>query len=126
MNFVIGDQLRNLASAPSAWRLHSSWLERNVTETKMDVLRFDGKFEFNDGFSFEYGLRYSEREMNEERADYFSPSGLNGLLAKYQEVGYGINQTSNTAGFDYDPLPRYTLASPETRGLRDHGDRTSA
>jgi len=117
MNFVIGDQLRSLASAPSAWRLHSSWLERNVTDTKMDVLRFDGNFAFTDGFSFDYGLRYSEREMNEERADYFSPSGLNGLLAKYQEVGYGINQTSNTAGFDYDPLPRYTLAAPELAGF---------
>jgi TonB-dependent receptor len=117
MNFVIGDELRNLASAPSAWRMHSSWLERNVTDTKMDVLRFDGKLEVNEGFSFDYGVRYSEREMNEERADYFSPSGLNGLLAKYQEVGYGINQTSNTAGFDYDPLPRYTLASPEIAGF---------
>ena len=117
MNFVIGDQLRSLASAPSAWRLHSSWLERNVTETTMDVLRFDGKFEFTDGFSFEYGVRGSKREMDEEREDYFSPSGLNGLLAKYQEVGYGINQTSNTAGFDYDPLPRFTLASPELAGF---------
>jgi len=113
MNFVIGDQLRNLASQASAWRLHSSWLERNVTETNMDVLRFDGNLAFNDSFNLDFGLRYSEREMNEERADYFSPSGLNGLLAKYQEVGYGINQASNTAGFDYDPLPRYTLASPE-------------
>jgi iron complex outermembrane recepter protein len=113
MNFVIGDQLRQLASQGSAWRLHSSWLERNHTESNMDVLRFDGKLAFNDEFSFEFGARYSEREMSEERADYFSPSGLNGLLAKYQEVGYGINQTSNTAGFDYDPLPRYTLASPE-------------
>ena len=117
MNFVIGDELRNLASAPSAWRMHSSWLERNLTETKMDVLRFDGNLAFSDGFSFDFGVRYSEREMNEERADYFSPSGLNGLLAKYQEVGYGINQTSNTAGFDYDPLPRYTLASPEIAGF---------
>ena len=72
---------------------------------------------FNDDFSFDFGLRYSERDMDEERADYFSPSGLNGLLAKYQEVGYGINQTSNTAGFDYDPLPRFTLASPELAGF---------
>jgi iron complex outermembrane recepter protein len=117
MNFVIGDPLRNLASQASAWRMHSSWLERNDTDSKMDVLRFDGKLAVNDDFSFDYGVRYSEREMNEERADYFSPSGLNGLLAKYQEVGYGINQTSNTAGFDYDPLPRYTLASPEIAGF---------
>jgi iron complex outermembrane recepter protein len=117
MNFVIGDELRTLASVPSAWRVHSSWLERNHTEANMDVLRFDGKFEIHDGFSFDFGLRLSKREMNEERADYFSPSGLNGLLAKYQEVGYGINQTSNTAGFDYDPLPRFTLASPELQGF---------
>jgi iron complex outermembrane receptor protein len=117
MNFVIGDQLRTLASQPSAWRMHSSWLERNATDTKMDVFRYDGKIEVNDGFSFDYGVRYSEREMNEERADYFSPSGLNGLLAKYQEVGYGINQTSNTAGFDYDPLPRYNLASSAIAGF---------
>lgn len=117
MNFVIGDQLRALASQASAWRVHSSWLERNSEEIDMDVLRFDGKFEVSDGFSFNFGLRYSEREMSEERADYFSPSGLNGLLAKYQEVGYGINQTSNTAGFAYDPLPRFTLASPQLDGF---------
>jgi TonB-dependent receptor len=117
MNYVIGDQLRNLASAPSAWRLHSSWLERNSTDAKMDVFRYDGKLDFDDSFSLDFGLRYSDRDMNEERSDYFSPSGLNGLLAKYQEVGYGINQTSNTAGFDYDPLPRYTLASPELAGF---------
>jgi iron complex outermembrane receptor protein len=117
MNFVIGDPLRNLASQASAWRMHSSWLERNATDTKMDVFRFDGKFEITDDFSFDYGVRYSEREMNEERADYFSPSGLNGLLSKYQEVGYGINQTSNTAGFDYDPLPRYNLASQAISGF---------
>jgi len=117
MNFVIGDQLRALAAQPTAWRLHSSWLERNSEELDMDVLRFDGKFDISDGFSFNFGLRLSEREMNEERADFFSPSGLNGLLAKYQEVGYGINQTSNTAGFDYDPLPSFTLASPELQGF---------
>lgn len=117
MNYVIGDQLRTLASSPNAWRLHSSWLERNSTDAKMDVLRYDGKLNFNENFNLDVGLRYSEREMNEERSDYFSPSGLNGLLAKYQEVGYGINQTSNTAGFDYDPLPRYTLASPELAGF---------
>ena len=117
MNFVIGDPLRNLASQASAWRMHSSWLERNATDTRMDVFRFDGKFQITDDFSFDYGVRYSEREMNEERADYFSPSGLNGLLSKYQEVGYGINQTSNTAGFDYDPLPRYNLASQAISGF---------
>jgi iron complex outermembrane receptor protein len=117
MNFVIGDQLHDLATSPSAWRVHSSWLERNHTESNMDVLRFDGQLDVRDGLSFEFGARYSKREMDEERADYFSPSGLNGLLAKYQEVGYGINQTSNTAGFDYDPLPRFTLASPEMQGF---------
>jgi iron complex outermembrane recepter protein len=117
MSFVIGDQLRTLASQPGAWRMHSSWLERNVTTTDQNVLRFDGNFEVTDDFSFDFGIRLSEREMNEERADYFSPSGLNGLYAKYQEVGYGISQTSNTAGFTYDPLPRYTLASPELQGF---------
>lgn len=117
MNYVIGDQLRQLASTPNAWRMHSSWLERNSTEANSDVLRYDGKLSFTDEFSMDFGVRLSEREMNEARSDYFSPSGLNGLLAKYQEVGYGINQTSNTAGFDYDPLPRYTLASPELAGF---------
>jgi len=117
MNYVIGDQLRSLATAPGAWRMHSSWLEKNTTDTQMDVFRYDGKLEFSENLSLQFGLRYSDREMNEERSDYFSPSGLNGLLAKYQEVGYGINQTSNTAGFDYDPLPRYTLASPELAGF---------
>ncbi len=117
MNFVIGDQLRTLAEQPSAWRLHSSWLERNNEDIKMDVLRLDGKFAVSDGFSFDFGLRFSKRDMNEERSDYFSPSGLNGLLAKYEEVGYGINQTSNTAGFKYDPLPRFTLASPALQGF---------
>jgi len=117
MSYVIGDQLRNLASQPGAWRMHSSWLERNKTTTDQNVLRFDGNFAVTDDFSFDFGVRASQREMNEERADYFSPSGLNGLFAKYQEVGYGINQRSNTAGFNYDPLPRYTLASPELQGF---------
>jgi TonB-dependent receptor len=113
MNYVIGDQLRTLAQAPAAWRLHSSWLESNFTESDMDVFRADGTFKFAESFGLDFGVRYSEREMNEERADYFSPSGLNGLLAKYQEIGYGVAQRQNTAGFDYDPLPFYRLDAPE-------------
>ena len=40
MNFVIGDELLNLASAPSAWRMHSSWLERNSTEFEDGCVSF--------------------------------------------------------------------------------------
>ena len=45
LSYVIGDQLRTLAQNPNAWRLHSNWLERELTESKMDILRADGKFE---------------------------------------------------------------------------------
>jgi len=112
-SYIMGDQLRALASNPAAWRVHSSWLERNVSETEMNVLRADGRLELVDGFSLDFGLRYSDREMNEERADYFSPSGYPGLLSKYQEIGYGLNQNTGTsAGLTFDPLPVYTLDSP--------------
>ncbi len=115
MNYVIGDQLRTLASNPRAWRLHSNWLERELTESTMDVLRADGTLEFADKFSFEFGLRLSDRNIDQERADYFSPSGINGLLTKYQDVGYGIGQSGairgTARGVNYDPLAVYTLDS---------------
>jgi TonB-dependent receptor len=112
LNYVIGDQLRTLAGNPAAWRLHSSWLERNHETAKMDVLRADGKFEITDEFSFDFGLRFSKRNNDEVRDDYFSPSGIDGLLAKYEEVGYAVRQRANTANRDFDPLPIYTLANP--------------
>ena len=51
MNYVISEQLRNLAANPAAWRVHSSWLERNFTESDMNVLRFDGTFGDTDGLN---------------------------------------------------------------------------
>ena len=60
MNFRIGDQLRTLASNPAAWRVHSSWLERNNEDLDMNVLRFDGKLEVNDDFGFNFGAPGTE------------------------------------------------------------------
>ncbi|EGF91103.1 tonB-dependent receptor family protein [Asticcacaulis biprosthecium C19] len=116
MYFNIGSVLAGLASNPAAWYQHSSWLERNETELTMDVLRADGKLDFVDnGFSFEFGARYSKRDMSESRDDYFSPSGIPGLLNKYGEAGYALGQASTPRGtafgLTYDPLPVYGLDS---------------
>jgi iron complex outermembrane receptor protein len=82
------------------------------------VLRADGSLEFAEGMmSIDFGLRWSQREMNEDRADYFSPSGIDGLYQKYSEAGYALGQAGapgGTAfGLEYDPLPFYGLDSPE-------------
>jgi iron complex outermembrane recepter protein len=117
LSYVIGDQLAGLAEDPRSWRLHSNWLERELTESTMDVLRADGTLTLSENLSFEFGLRLSDRNIDQERADYFSPSGINGLLTKYQEVGYGIGQAGairgTAAGVNYDPLAVYTLDSAE-------------
>ncbi|GIU67060.1 TonB-dependent receptor [Candidatus Phycosocius spiralis] len=116
MYFNIGQALTGLASNPGAWYQHSSWLERNKTDLTMDVLRADGKLDFDEkGFSFEFGARYSKRDMSESRDDYFSPSGFPGLLNKYGEAGYALGQSKTPGGtafgLTYDPLPVYGLDS---------------
>lgn len=117
MSFNIGSTLAGLASKSSAWYQHSSWLERNETDLTMDVLRADGKLDFlENGFSFEFGGRYSKRNMSESRDDYFSPSGIPGLLNKYGEAGYALGQAGSKGtakGLTYDPLPVYGLDSAQ-------------
>jgi len=115
LGFALDDTITSLAADPAAWYLHSNWVEATFTDVSMDVLRADGSYEFADaGWTIDFGVRYSTRDTNEDRADYFSPSGVDGLLNKYAEVGYAINQTSGVAAaFDYDPIPFFQLDGPE-------------
>ncbi len=101
--------------APSAWYLHSGWVEGNYSESEYDVLRGDGNFKLADEglTSVDFGWRYSNRSTFNNNMSFFSPSGVIGadgeeLLNKYHEVGYAVGQsgTSGTAqGLTYDPLP---------------------
>jgi iron complex outermembrane recepter protein len=131
LTYIIGDELATLAAQPSAWYLHSSWLEKNAEDLEMDVLRADGSLAFGDSIlSMDFGLRISNREASEQRADYFSPSGFTDVpYTKYQEAGYAIFQggpPTGNAARPYDPLPVYGLDSP-TLGpyvttVRDFGE----
>lgn len=113
LNFEIGDNLAQLASNPTAWYLHSSWLERSRTESTQNIFRADGKWaNADDTMSLEFGARYSNRDMEVVREDYFSPSGLpGGVLTKYGEAGYVIGKSVGGRGtpLTYDPLPVFGL-----------------
>jgi len=115
LGFSIDEPLASLAADPAAWYLHSNWLETNFTDASQNILRGDGSYEFdNSMFSIDFGVRYAGRETEEERADYFSPSGIDGLLNKFGEVGYAVGQTVGVAAdYDYDPLPFFQIDGPE-------------
>ncbi|WP_374552405.1 TonB-dependent receptor [Sphingobium yanoikuyae] len=113
--YNIGDELASLAADPAAWYVHSSWLERTKTKSTQNILRGDGKWENEDDtLSLSFGARYSNRDMDVVREDYFSPSGFgNGVLTKYGEAGYAIGKFIGGTGsaLTYDPLPVYGLDS---------------
>lgn len=110
---------------PDAWYLHSGWVEGNYAESDVDVLRFDGSYNFADEglTSVDFGVRYSSRSTFNNSMSFFSPSGVikDGveLLNKYHEVGYAVGQsgTSGTAqGLTYDPLPVVEITDSKLSG----------
>lgn len=109
----VDPSLATAAADPAAWYLHSNWLESNFTEASQTILRADGKWDTGGSVSFEFGARFAERDTTERRADYFSPSGIPGLLNKFGEVGYATGQSGvaeGTAfGLEFDPLPFFGL-----------------
>lgn len=111
--YNIGSQLATLAANPDAWYLHSSWLERTYNRSDQNIFRIDGRWESDNGnISIDAGLRYSDRQINVSRDDYFSPSGLpGGALTKFGEVSYAIGRSVGGTGplLTYDPLPAYGL-----------------
>ncbi len=113
LNFNVGSALATLAANPAAWYVHSSWLERSKTESTQNVFRADGKWKNDDeSLTLSFGARYSKRDMDVTRQDYFSPSGFgNGILTKYGEAGYAIGKFVGGTGaaLTYDPLPVYGL-----------------
>ena len=115
--WTVDPALAQLAASPDAWRLHSNWYENNVTTADQLVLRADGTQRFGENFSYDFGVRFSKRGTSETRQDYFSPSGVNGLLNKFGEPGYALGQAGATGGtaegLTFDPLPAYTFNSPE-------------
>jgi TonB-dependent receptor len=107
---------------PTAWYLHSGWIEGAEADADFDVLRADGTFTLaEEGItSVDFGWRFSSRTVTNTDLSFFSPSGVfdadgNELLNKYHEVGYAIGQSGTTGtaqGLTYDPLPVIQLEDP--------------
>jgi len=115
--WTVDPALAERAASPDAWRLHSNWYEANVTTADQLVLRADGAKQYGDDLTVHFGVRFSNRSTSETREDYFSPSGVNGLLGKFGEPGYALGQAGaaggTAQGLEFDPLPAYTFTSPE-------------
>lgn len=120
---------------PEAWYVHSGWVEGIRSNAKVDVIRFDGNLEIaEEGItSVDFGVRYSDRNVNHEELSFFSPSGVvvDGveLLNKYHEVGYAVGQSGTTGtaqGLTYDPLAVIELNDSVldgyTTNVTDFGD----
>jgi iron complex outermembrane recepter protein len=62
-------------SNPENWQLMSTWAQGNHVKATMDALRADGTFAFDDGVlrSFQFGLRYGERDFRYDTYRYLSP-----------------------------------------------------
>ncbi|HET6395359.1 MAG TPA: TonB-dependent receptor [Pseudoxanthomonas sp.] len=62
-------------SNPDNWQLMSTWAQGNRIDATLDALRADGVFEFDDGAvrSFQFGLRYGERDYEYAAYRYLSP-----------------------------------------------------
>lgn len=111
---------------PTAWYLHSGWIEAVKSDANFDVLRADGAFALaEEGVtSVDFGWRFSSRSVTNNDMSFFSPSGVldaegNELLNKYHEVGYAIGQSGTTGtaqGLTYDPLPVIQLEDPLLQG----------
>ncbi len=100
-------------------------------ESDMDVFRLDGKYEFNDSFALEAGVRYGERSAKQLGYDYLAPfyssaaSNGSGCLVKWKATdvrldGGGIpgactagdNLGATPSGVDYyTALGRMPLSS---------------
>lgn len=114
---------------PEAWYLHSGWVETTASDAKVDVLRFDGSFELAETgiTSVDFGVRYSNRDVENRNMSFFSPSGvvIDGveLLNKYHEVGYAVGQSGSTGtaqGLTYDPLPVIEITDSILDGYITH------
>ncbi|MFT4247338.1 MAG: TonB-dependent receptor [Pseudomonas sp.] len=60
---------------PDNWQLMSTWAQGNHVKATMDAVRADGIFDFDSGVvrSFQFGLRYGERDFRYDAYRYLSP-----------------------------------------------------
>lgn len=87
----------NFASDLSQYGLVSTFSDLNVNEeANLDVLRLDGKFEFDQG-SVEFGYRYAERDISRLDYDFIAPFTRNDAdgnpitaYAKWKDAGIAI------------------------------------
>ncbi|WP_188151923.1 TonB-dependent receptor [Teredinibacter waterburyi] len=109
-----------------SWYIHSGWVEGAYSGADHDIFRADGSFALADEgiTSIDFGVRFSNRDVNFDNVSFFSPSGLfdddgNELLNKYHEAGYAVGQAGTTGtaeGVTYDPLPVIQLEDSALNG----------
>jgi TonB-dependent receptor len=85
---------------PSAWYLHSSWIDGDSQTATLDAVRADGKYEFGDEgvTSIDFGFRSGLRSIEKESYLYFMPTGVTAydpkdmkpyqMMVRYHEAGY--------------------------------------
>lgn len=87
------------------YALVSTFSEHNHNdEASLDVLRFDGSFEFDNG-SFNFGYRYGQREVSTRDYDLAAPFTRNNAqgqsetaYAKWKDTGISISNGGDTIG----------------------------
>lgn len=136
VHYTVDPALAELASNPSAWYIHSAWVDGGDPagslggggnqEADFDAVRFDGAFKFAETglTSVDFGLRIADRSTTNKSYSFFSPSGyvVDGvdLLNKYHEAGYALGQAGvpggTAEGAEYDPMPVFTFDNPKLDG----------
>jgi TonB-dependent receptor len=93
-------------------------------ESTMDVARFDGHYRVNDDLKFDFGARYSNRDMRNDQFAYLAPLYKNysavgagaldgqGCLVKWKSTDVVINGGDGNAGCHAGDAGGYFTASP--------------
>lgn len=90
---------QNFGQDINSYGLVSSFSHQNRDEeSQLDVLRFDGTFEFEEGGSVEFGYRYGDRKVTRYQYDYAAPFTRRGyddqsvtVYSKWKDAGLPIN-----------------------------------
>ncbi len=90
--------------------------ENNYDRTsEMQIARFDGHYQFDDNFRLDFGLRFSDRDIDNQAFDYLAPfyaaqsSNGTGCLVKWKSTDIVLNASSCSAG---DAGGYYTAIHP--------------
>ncbi|MDF3982917.1 TonB-dependent receptor [Luteibacter sp. PPL554] len=110
---------------PNAWTMKTLESSGNYDrKVALNALRFDGKYDFNDGFKLEFGVRNSIRDASNDGWTLETPvyagmgaSDPNGCLVRYVGADVVLNSGACTAGNDqgyFRAGPLSAIAMPKT------------